>query len=97
MKLRSVVYAVIFAIIPAQAALCGKRDDMIAPLVNKYQESRIGMGLVNDTSLVEVYSSESGGTWTIIVTTPDGRTCMVAAGKSWQEITPEPMTKGTSL
>lgn len=37
--------------------------------------------------MVELFASDETGTWTLIVTSATGVTCMVAAGESWQSVT----------
>jgi hypothetical protein len=68
------------------APLCGKRDDVVAQLSNKYKEAPAAVGLANGGALVEVLTSEDGATWTIVVSSPDGTTCLVAAGQEWQAL-----------
>lgn len=63
---------------------CKPRDQLIALLSNKYKESRRAYGLQNRRQVLELYASEKG-TWTAVVTTPDGRSCIVAAGEGWTE------------
>jgi hypothetical protein len=36
--------------------------------------------------VVEILTSGPGSTFTIIVTMPNGMTCMVAAGNSWENL-----------
>ena len=73
---------------PAQAAaMCGKRGDFIKALAGKYQESGRAMGITGQVNLVEVFASQAG-TWTILVTTPEGKTCIIAAGNSWEDLPP---------
>lgn len=64
---------------------CGDRDKIVERLDNKYGESRTARGLSHDNGMVEVYSSEETGTWTILITLPSGQTCLVAAGDFWDE------------
>ena len=40
------------------------------------------MGLASNVNLFEVFISKRG-TWTILSTRADGRTCIMMAGKSW--------------
>lgn len=73
---------------PAQAVgLCGKRGDFVKALTDKYQESGKALGITGQVNLVEVFASKAG-TWTILVTTPEGRTCIIAAGNSWEDLPP---------
>ena len=55
-------------------------------LANKYKEAPVAVGVTNTGGLVEVYSTGDGNTWTIIVTTPQGMSCLVAAGEGWRTI-----------
>ncbi len=43
----------------------------------------VAMGLVSNGSINEVLASKDGS-WTIIVTRPDGMSCVVAAGEAWE-------------
>jgi len=45
--------------------------------------------LANQTAIIEVFTSKSG-TWTILLTRPDGASCIVSAGEASEEITPAP-------
>jgi len=71
---------------PAQAANCAKRDMVVERLKTKYDESFAAGGLQsnrNSQTLVEVWASESTGTFTVMLTTPDGLSCVVATGTDW--------------
>ena len=73
---------------PAQAAgLCGKRVDFIKALTDKYAETGKALGIAGQVNLVEVFASKAG-TWTILVTTPEGKSCIIAAGNSWEDLPP---------
>ncbi len=77
----------VFVVSTAQAQpQCNERDDVLALLAKKYKETPIAAGVTNTGGLVEVLSDEKGGTWTIIVTTPQGMSCLVAAGEGWRDM-----------
>ncbi len=61
---------------------CGNRDQMVKTLGNRFKEDPFAMGLASNVNLFEVFISKKG-TWTILSTRADGRTCIIAAGKSW--------------
>ena len=74
---------------PATAAglpSCASRADVVDGLSKAYEELPRGLGLTGSGGVVEVLTSPSGDTWSIIVTWPDGRSCLVAAGESWQTL-----------
>ena len=69
---------------PAQAQpQCNDRESVVEFLASKYQERPVALGVTNMGGLVEVLTTENGDTWTIIVTTPRGLSCLVAAGGHW--------------
>ena len=65
---------------------CGQRTTVIDYLSSKYSEKPIAMGIAANGGLVEVLTSTEGTTFTIIVTMPEGETCMVAAGEGWENL-----------
>jgi hypothetical protein len=78
---------VLLATDAAQAgAQCGPRDGVLAQLADQYGESRRSMGIAANTTVMEVYANDETGTWTIALTLPDGVTCLIAAGQSFESL-----------
>lgn len=72
----------------AQAQVpCVQRQEMVDFLRKKYKEGLTYQGLLGGTTaaLYEVFASESG-TFTILMSRPDGLSCIVAAGKGWRQV-----------
>jgi len=65
---------------------CNDRKQVLDLLAQKYKEAPIASGITNNGGLVEVLTDAKGGTWTIIVTTPQGVSCLVAAGEGWRKM-----------
>ncbi len=65
---------------------CGQRATELDYLSAKYSEKPIAMGIAANGGLIEVLTSTEGTTFTIIVTMPEGETCMVAAGEGWEDL-----------
>ena len=63
---------------------CGQRDSIVSQLQERYGETRRAMGFQEGRGIVEVWASDETGTWTIVITTPQGTTCLVAAGEAFQ-------------
>ena len=80
----SALIALGVAIPSAAEAACASRSKLVDTLSSKYSEAPVAMGLSNSGGVVEILTSPDGNTWTIIVTTPDGMSCMIAAGESWE-------------
>lgn len=71
---------------PASAqSVCSKRATFIEHLGQEYSETTSAVGVSSDGSVVEVLTSE-GGSWSILVTNPEGVTCLVASGDSWEDL-----------
>jgi len=68
----------------AAAATCAPRTELVRTLGERYGEARRAIALTNNGGLLEVFVSERG-TWTILVSSPHGRSCVVAAGEAWQQ------------
>jgi len=68
---------------------CAPRAAVVERLATKYGESRQSIGLGQRGMVVETFASSDTGTWTITVTTPNGMTCLVASGQSWEELAEE--------
>ncbi len=79
----------------AQAQMaCGTRDSVVAKLGDKYGEVRRGGGLAGPTAIFEIWASDVTGSWTILKTTPNGLTCIIAVGDAWQDDAGEPIPAG---
>jgi hypothetical protein len=69
----------------AQDTPCAARTNIVNTLDSQYKESPRAIGLVSKEAVLEVFVSDSG-TWTVVVTDPQGLSCVLAAGQSWEEI-----------
>ena len=63
---------------------CGQRDKIVDWLAVEYKEAPIASGVSGKESLIEVLSTHDGDTWTLIVTSPDGDSCVIASGQGWR-------------
>ncbi|HUF56989.1 MAG TPA: hypothetical protein VMM55_10570 [Thermohalobaculum sp.] len=73
----------------AEPVRCAARERIVEQLEQRYGETQRAFGLANDHRLVEVFASERGS-WTILLTGPRGRTCLMAAGRAFQAVEPLP-------
>lgn len=64
---------------------CGEYSKIAAALLQHYKEVPVSMGLANNGSIVQVFSSKEGS-WTIIGTTPQGVACLLTHGEAWQAL-----------
>ncbi|HMQ93078.1 MAG TPA: hypothetical protein PKA33_17875 [Amaricoccus sp.] len=77
----------------AQTA-CGNREKIVERLAEKYGEQHRGSGLQDPTRLVEVWISQSTGTWTLLFTRADGMACIAASGSDWLDYPPKLVAAG---
>lgn len=73
----------------AQARTCLAHEALTRHLAERYGEVLAGMGEAGG-NLIELYRSDKTASWTILVTQPNGTSCMVAAGRGWQDVAPKP-------
>ena len=92
------LFFMLFFLAPANIAqaqmMCGPRGEVVANLEKGYAEHPVSMGLASNGAVIEVFASEAG-TFTIVMTKPNGLSCLVAAGNNWEELV-APKRKGGS-
>ena len=69
----------------AQVA-CTTHDELTMQLDKKFAERPKGLGIAGNGGLVELFSSSDGTTWTVVITSPNGRSCVVMSGEAWQDV-----------
>ncbi len=81
------------------AANCELREAVIQKLSTKYSEHLAAGGLqkVQGTqTLMEIWASVETGTFTVLLTNPNGVSCIVAAGTDYFEAIPKAEPEGTA-
>ncbi len=84
---RMLILTAAFVLFGADASAqvsCSQRDKIVSLFAAKYKEVPVAVGVNSKGGLVEVLSSEHGHTWTIIVTSAKGLSCVVAVGEGWR-------------
>ena len=64
--------------------VCDARKEVLGHLAGKYSENPVALGLATNGGVVELLTAGDGKTWTIVITLPNGQTCLVAAGENWE-------------
>lgn len=74
-----------FAADGSDGRTCAPRAEIVALLTERYNEVPSGTG-VSETgdAAFEMFRSTTGS-WTITMTTTNGLTCVMAAGRDWQD------------
>lgn len=82
--------AVLAALLVCQSAAaqgaCDRRERVLSLLAEKYQETPVAVGVTTQGSLVEVLSHDTGKTWTIVITSPQGISCLLLTGEGWKKL-----------
>lgn len=59
---------------------CASTDEVYTTLLEKYQEERLVVGVNQAGSLIEFWGSDQSGSWSVIITYPDGMSCLADSG-----------------
>ena len=68
---------------------CGPHGSMITMLAMRYLEAPKAIGIVSRNHFMEVYVS-AAGSWTVLVTSTGGNSCIVASGSDWEDVSFKP-------
>lgn len=69
---------------PPQVA-CGRHAEVSAKLSKDYAEKVIWVGINNNNTITEIFA-RIGGTFSVVITDPDGLACLVIAGGNWSVV-----------
>ena len=69
---------------PRGDPVCAARDAILSSLARQFSEAPRELGLANNGVVIELTTSTRGNTWTLLLTRPDGTSCVVAAGEGWE-------------
>lgn len=70
---------------PRAGQVCGDRDNILAHLSDNFEEKPVAIGLDSRGRVMEVLAAESG-TWTVVITMPNGLSCLLASGQRFEQI-----------
>ncbi len=71
---------------PAQAAVCQTHDSLAKQLEERYAERPVAAGLDAGGRLIVLFASADSASWTMVMTTPAGESCVIVVGEYWQEL-----------
>ena len=64
---------------------CGKHSNVLNHLERVYGEVPVASGVTSGGGIAELLTTKDRDTWTIVVTSHHGVTCMVIAGQGWRD------------
>ena len=68
---------------PAQSQICNTHEKITAGLKQNFGEDVQAIGITSVGALIEIYTSPLG-TWTVVLTIPNGPSCIIADGVDFQ-------------
>ena len=68
-----------------EAAACQSRDSLAKLLEERFTETPVAAGLEAGGRLVELFASADSASWTMVMTTPAGESCVMAVGEHWMD------------
>jgi hypothetical protein len=78
----------------AQDVVCAPRETLANELARDFGERPIGLGLSTRGSILELFKSADGQTWTLVSTRPTGVSCILDAGANWATQDPAEQVSG---
>jgi hypothetical protein len=92
--MRALILAGVVALpftVPADArqVTCADRAELIDWLGETFDETQRAFGLSQSGGVLELYAAENG-TWTVILSMPSGKSCIITAGEAWTQLRPGP-------
>lgn len=65
---------------------CHAPQEIARLLSADFSEKPVAYGLQQDGTLMQIFASKTGETWTVVLTTPTGLSCIVAEGIRWENL-----------
>jgi len=68
------------------APQCDSRETVTALLADRYGETRRAIGIAGQAAVMEFFAADATGTWSITMSLPDGRMCLMASGSNYETV-----------
>lgn len=76
---------------------CAPREVVLEMLTQKYGESRQSIGMMGGANVMEMWANMETGSWSAVITRPDGIACVAASGQSFERLDEELEPAGLRL
>jgi hypothetical protein len=80
---------IVFPLAAKAQFVCAPRAGIVNELAQQFKERPEANGITPDGMLLEVFVSPQRS-WTILITSPKGVSCVAAAGDNWERELPKP-------
>jgi hypothetical protein len=72
---------------------CGEQAHVASYLRDTFEEVPVSLGLQADGRIIQIFATETTGSWTMVSTTVNGTSCIVAMGEAWQALPSGPLAE----
>ncbi len=78
--------ALAYEVVPRSSPVmrCENRNTVLEFLAKKYHEKVVARGVTTTGSMIEIMISPRGETWTLLLSSGKGISCLIAAGANWR-------------
>lgn len=80
------IAAAMMAIMPSGVSgqpSCAPYAEQARQLAERFGETVVGVGVLPDGVVIELFATPDGGTWTLLLRPDADRACLAAAGTDW--------------
>lgn len=78
--------AVAFRAHSAPPEVCADTKALVAIMKQQHNETEAAYGLMPSGKLLRLFASADGKTWTVIFTSAEGLSCLIASGADWTAV-----------
>ncbi len=66
--------------------VCMPHDEFRVELQRNFLEAPVAIAIANNGALIELYAKRDKSSWTLVMTSPGGTSCVLVAGEEWNEL-----------
>lgn len=66
--------------------VCMPHDELRVELHKNFLEAPAAIAIANNGALIELYAKRDRSSWTLMMTRPDGTSCVLVAGEEWNDL-----------
>lgn len=83
------IVAIASSFVSAQSAFagsnCATHAKVQSVLLERFGETRRAMGMNENQQIAEIYASSRTGSWTVVITVPNGPSCVATSGQNYSD------------
>ncbi len=66
--------------------VCMPHDEFRVELQRNFSEAPVAIAVASNGALIELYAKRDRSSWTLMMTRPDGTSCVLVAGEEWNDL-----------